>query len=206
MTDAIEMDELNRRRPPVHPDLATERNQQPFDDDTKDSTLSAWSWVAASILSLWSIMLMLFPRFLLFAAEEGQTLTGFESFLSVHFGILLAGVSAGLIIHIPSAHPVPRLEDTTPNHPLLVITTVTTSLSAFIAYNTPGLGGLPVLYSACTGTIGLWGLWAITFGNAGLISNKTGADKHTSSFIFGNKSSASAQKKAWKKDQKKRSI
>lgn len=51
MTDAIEMDELNRRRPPVHPDLATgaERNQQLFDDDTKDGTLSAWSWVAASM-------------------------------------------------------------------------------------------------------------------------------------------------------------
>lgn len=43
---------------------------------------------------------MLFPRFLLFAAEEGQILTAFESFLSLHFGILLAGVSAGLIIHV----------------------------------------------------------------------------------------------------------
>jgi len=33
------------------------------------------------------------------------------------------------------------------------------------------------------------------------VSKKTGADKHTSSFIFGNKSAASLQKKRWKKEQ-----
>jgi len=39
------------------------------------------------------------------------------------------------------------------------------------------------------------------FANASLYSQKTGADKHTSAFIFGNKSAASVQKKAWKKQQ-----
>ena len=32
------------------------------------------------------------------------------------------------------------------------------------------------------------------------ISQKTGADKHTSSFMFGSKASASEQKKLWKKE------
>jgi len=40
------------------------------------------------------------------------------------------------------------------------------------------------------------------FAGSPLVSKKTGADKHTSSFIFGNKASASSQKKRWKKEQK----
>lgn len=34
------------------------------------------------------------------------------------------------------------------------------------------------------------------------ISKKTGADKHTSAFLFGNKTAASKQKKEWKAAQK----
>jgi hypothetical protein len=38
------------------------------------------------------------------------------------------------------------------------------------------------------------------FGTSSSISKKTGADKHTSSFLFGNKSAASVQKKQWLKN------
>ena len=38
------------------------------------------------------------------------------------------------------------------------------------------------------------------FEGTGNYSNKTGADKHTSSFLFGNKAAASHQKKLWKKE------
>lgn len=41
----------------------------------------------------------------------------------------------------------------------------------------------------------------MAFEGTGNYSNKTGADKHTSSFMFGNKASASQQKKLWKKEQ-----
>jgi len=41
------------------------------------------------------------------------------------------------------------------------------------------------------------------FAGSASISRKTGADKHTSSFLFNNKTAASVQKKEWKKRQKK---
>ena len=40
----------------------------------------------------------------------------------------------------------------------------------------------------------------LIFEGTGNFSNKTGADKHTSRFLFGSKASASAQKKLWKKE------
>lgn len=39
----------------------------------------------------------------------------------------------------------------------------------------------------------------LVFSGSSTISRKTGADKHTSSFIFGNKSAASVKKRLWKK-------
>lgn len=36
------------------------------------------------------------------------------------------------------------------------------------------------------------------------ISKKTGADKHTSAFLFGNKQAASLKKKEWKKTQREK--
>jgi hypothetical protein len=40
------------------------------------------------------------------------------------------------------------------------------------------------------------------FAGSSYISKKTGADKHTSTYLFGNKKAASAQKKEWKERQK----
>lgn len=36
------------------------------------------------------------------------------------------------------------------------------------------------------------------------ISKKTGADKHTSAFLFGNKQAASLKKREWKKTQREK--
>ncbi|KAI0054142.1 hypothetical protein FA95DRAFT_1480235 [Auriscalpium vulgare] len=158
-------------------------------------------------LSLWSAVFILFPRFLLFAAEEGQALTPLESFLALHFGLLLVGTAIALITNIPSDHPLPAREQRDPpTHPLLYPVTGVSLVSSFFSYNTPDAGGLPVVFSLCTGIIGVWGLWAITFAGASLISKKTGADKHTSAFLFGNKASASKQKKAWRKEQKTKAL
>lgn len=43
----------------------------------------------------------------------------------------------------------------------------------------------------------------LLFSGTSYISRKTGADKRTSGFIFGNKAAASSQKKEWKKQQGK---
>src|SRR6267142_945478 len=106
---------------------------------------------------------------------------------------------------MPSSDPVPALDKKGPRtHPLIV----------------------PMVYSASTGLVGIWGLWVVSgfsngtaatnnvhdpafrpiceimFAGPKRISRKTGADKHTSAFIFGNKSSASEQKR-WRREQAK---
>ncbi|KAA1471106.1 hypothetical protein DENSPDRAFT_818995 [Dentipellis sp. KUC8613] len=208
MPDEMELKDLSAVKATEYAEYDADSDTTNADTDSSspsDNTVAIWCWVAASIsrLSLWSALLILSPRLLLFAAEEGQTLTPLESFLALHFGILLAGTALSLVLYIPSALPVPtRAPKGPPIHPLLVPLTSVTLLSSFLSYNTSGAGGLPIAFALCTGTIGIWGLWTVTFAGTSLISKKTGADKHTSAFIFGNKSAASVQKKQWKKEQK----
>jgi hypothetical protein len=129
--------------------------------------------------------------------------------LALHFGLFLAFSAVGLVTNIPSSLTDPESsparearDNGSAAHPLIVPITSFSLLSAFLSYNTTGAGNLPKFYSACTGLVGIWGLWVITFAGPKLISRKTGADKHTSAFIFGNKSSASEQKKWWKREEK----
>ena len=130
-------------------------------------------------------------------------------------------------LQIPSNSTDPGLSparDDSATHPLILPITSFSLLSAFLSYNTTNVGSLSKLYSACTGLAGIWGLWVVSvlylldhlsqlftrfmmanqiaFAGPKLVSRKTGADKHTSAFIFGNKSSASEQKKEWKREQK----
>lgn len=58
------------------------------------------------------------------------------------------------------------------------------------------VGGMSFSLSLPTSSISLL---QITFANSTSISKSTGADKHTSAFIFGNKAAASSQKKKLKK-------
>jgi hypothetical protein len=87
------------------------------------------------------------------------------------------------------------------------------------AYNGVQVGTLSTLVLLGSGALAVWGIWAVSpslprsrhaftheppqllFEQEGSFSRKTGADKHTSSFLFGNKSAASKQKKEWKKQQ-----
>ena len=129
---------------------------------------------------------------------------------------------------MPSSDPVPALDKKGPRaHPLIVPMVSFFLLSAFLSYNTTGAGSLPVVYSASTGLVGTWGLWVVSafsngrpnvpdpafrpiceiiFAGPKRISRKTGADKHTSAFIFGNKSSASEQQKRWRREPAKRGV
>ena len=64
---------------------------------------------------------------------------------------------------IPSSVPVPaRAENGPPAHPLVVPVVSFALLSAFLSYNTTGAGSLPKVYSACTGLVGIWGLWVVS--------------------------------------------
>ncbi|KAF8478576.1 hypothetical protein DFH94DRAFT_62037 [Russula ochroleuca] len=172
-----------------------------------ESTGASWAWAASGILLSWSCALIFSPRMLLFAIGQSHPiLTPLESFLALHFGLLLAFSAVGLVVNIPSAataSAVPERNKEPPAHPLIVPVVSFSLLSAFLSYNTAGAGSLPLFYSACMGLLGIWGLWVILFAGPRVVSRKTGADKHTSAFIFGNKSSASEQKKRWKREQEK---
>lgn len=58
------------------------------------------------------------------------------------------------------------------------------------------------IISMCNGFRIDWMVEQIMFAGSELRSKKTGADKHTSAFMFGNKSAASSQKKEWRKEHK----
>lgn len=131
-----------------------------------------------------------------------------------------------LQIPSPSSPAASQTSSVTSDHPLLRSVTFASSLSAFLAYNTSDVGPLATIVCVGSAITGLWGLWTvcletilqslilkyvlvlgqIVFGDSSLVSNKTGADKHTSSFIFGNKQAASVQKKLWRKEQKGKRI
>jgi len=77
-------------------------------------------------------------------------------------------------------------------------------VSSFASYATPSseIGSLGAVFSVFMGFIGVWGLFLVIFAGPASYSKKTGADKHTSAFLFGNKNAASVIKKEWKKAQK----
>ncbi|KAJ7285769.1 hypothetical protein C8J57DRAFT_1496483 [Mycena rebaudengoi] len=197
----IEMSDLSGHR---------ESDESPANaQDTPDPVSAFWAWSTAALLILMSSVLSISPRLLLFlsseATEDGierrTTLTSLESFLSLHTSIWLCAVAIGLITNIPSVPPVSRQQQrVTPSHPLLIPLAVAGNLSAFIAYNTKTVGSLATIVFVGSSVIGLCGTWAAVFGTSSSISKKTGADKHTSSFLFGNKSAASVQKKQWLKN------
>ncbi|PCH38000.1 hypothetical protein WOLCODRAFT_65358 [Wolfiporia cocos MD-104 SS10] len=169
-----------------------------------------WSWAAACILLAAAIPLLLFPRLLLFLAEGGSgaerrtMLTPLESFLSLHIGILLVALAAALVLNV-SVPTVPLLtsQSRALGHPLLGPLTAACTVISLISYNTSSVGSLGFLVSLGSATIFVWGFWVILFDGSLSISKKTGADKHTSKFLFGNKAAASSQKKEWKKAQTK---
>ncbi|KAF5380896.1 hypothetical protein D9615_004004 [Tricholomella constricta] len=200
MTDSLEMKVLSKPPQPTgHLDPATPSN-----------VISTWTWATAALLLVLAACLTVFPSFLLFisesasSAERRAALTPLESFLAIHFGIWLTAIAVALVLNAPSSPSLSELQvSTTPTHPLLGPLSVASTVTAFLSYNTKNVGPLASITFVGSTVIGLWGLWAIVFGGSSSTSKTTGADKHTSSFIFGNKSAASVQKRQWKKSQKK---
>jgi len=150
----------------------------------------------------------LFPQFLLFLAETGgaerrTTLSPLESFLALHFGIVLVAIALALVFNISSTQDVITQEQSSSvEHPLLRPLSGACLLIAFFSYNTKSVGSLAFLVFLGSATIGIWGLWSTLFAGSSYRSKKTGADKRTSRFIFGNRAAASAQKKQWNEQQK----
>ncbi|EPS98551.1 hypothetical protein FOMPIDRAFT_1097565, partial [Fomitopsis schrenkii] len=156
-------------------------------------------------LALAATPLLFFPRLLLFLASTGEferrtALTPLESFFSLQTGILLVALAFALILNVPSAEDLPSYS-TARNitHPLLAPLSTACALISIIAYNTKSVGSLGLLVSVGTAIVSLWGIWVMVFGGTSRYSKKTGADKHTSRFLFGNKAAASSQKQQWKK-------
>ncbi|KAG8759038.1 hypothetical protein FRC14_006870 [Serendipita sp. 396] len=167
-----------------------------------DGTLSLWTFGVASIATVMSIPLLFFPRVLVFLSETGMDLSPLEKFISNQLGILLLVLAAGTMTSAPDGTSTASDNLSTESHPLLAPVSVGASLSAIVAWNSKGVGSLGTFLCFGNGIIGAWGFWAMLFAGSSRVSKKTGADKRTSAFIFGNRTAASSQKKAWKTRQK----
>ncbi|KAL0581536.1 hypothetical protein V5O48_000465 [Marasmius crinis-equi] len=206
MADSFEMKELSAGSSKQQDDSESDTSTPP----TVDGTLSLWSWTSAICITVFAGLLIIFPQFLLFVSqavpsssmEYRTNLTPLESFLATHFALWLLALGASLVLNIPLAHPPIARNVADPEHPLLMPVTLASILSAFLAYNTTSVGSLAMFYFLLTSSIGLWGLWALVFHGPPKLSKKTGADKRTSAFIFGNRSAASKQKKKWRQEHK----
>jgi len=208
-TQDIKLEDIKRPRPEGNAEGYCRDNpsdSQPVQvEDVEDATISSWAWTAAASLGALSACLVLFPRAMLMFSDESTPrtmLTPLERYLALQLGILLAAAAATLITTIPSTNPVApwsqRSRADLAYHPLLVPVTSASLLMGFTSYNTSSAGGLPSLVALGSSVVGLYGLWAIMFAGSASVSKKTGADKHTSAFIFGNKSAASVKKKYWR--------
>ncbi|KAI0082646.1 hypothetical protein K474DRAFT_1654766 [Panus rudis PR-1116 ss-1] len=158
--------------------------------------------MAPSLLAL-AVPMILFPRFLLFvsatASENRNELTPLERYLALNGGILLFAFALALLFNIRSDSVIAEAQKAQ-GHPLLVPLTSACTLIAFISYNTSSVSSLALLVFMGSAVIGAWGWWTVLFSGSSYRSRKTGADKRTSRFLFGNKSAASAQNKKWKKE------
>ncbi|KAH7913718.1 hypothetical protein BJ138DRAFT_1080960 [Hygrophoropsis aurantiaca] len=209
MPSDIEMENLNgaKQRTSLTRDKDIDRDGDANDFVTGlDGATVVWTWTSAALLSALSICLVLFPRLLLFVTEplDGRgLLTPLEAFLALNLGILLGTTSITLVLTIPNSSPSSFSHaDDKRGHPLLRPVTAASVIMAFVSYNTDSVGSLATFMFVCSAATGVFGLWSILFAGSSSVSRKTGADKHTSAFLFGNKNSASVQKKQWKKQQK----
>lgn len=211
MSNNIELDDLSQPKGRSRPtedskDESPRLLHSPETRKTEDGSTSLWAWTLAATFALFSLCLTLFPRFLLFLAEESGgrgKLTSLEEYLALQLGILLGIVSLAAISMIPNEWPAsPSLTaHQDKSHPLLWPMTGASLLMAFTSYRNPSVGALATTVLWGSGIIGFFGLWLVIFGgSSAAISRKTGADKHTSTFIFGNKNAASARKKMWKNE------
>ncbi|KIK96223.1 hypothetical protein PAXRUDRAFT_322485 [Paxillus rubicundulus Ve08.2h10] len=173
--------------------------------DRLDESVSFWAWASAAGIAVFSLCLLAFPRFLLFLAEPSRsqgTLTSLEQYLALQLGIILGTVAVTIISAIPNESPHIGSHRKAPHpHPLLGPVTAASLMMALSSYSNRSIGTLATTVLVGSGFNGLFGLWMLVFAGSSVTSRKTGADKHTSSFIFCNKSAASVKKRLWKRDQ-----
>lgn len=176
------------------------------------SDVAVWTYLTSSLLLLTSLLFLCAPSFLLLLVStsgEGHvpatSLTPLESFLSTQLGLLAFALSLSLIVSLPSIEPIAaRVQNPTSYHPMLYPVAGASALASMISYNSAysELRTLGLLVSFSSGTMALWGIWVILFACEGHVSKKTGADKHTSSWLFGNVNAASVQKRWWKRNKR----
>lgn len=132
--------------------------------------------------------LVFFPRFLLFISEQAwgyrSSLTAFESFLALHFGIWLFAIALALVLNVgarthllnsrlvmlpylstqipspPQSVPLGQ-PSTQPYQPLLGPLATAASLSAFLSWNTTSVGSLSLAMFIVSFIIGVWGFWTV---------------------------------------------
>ncbi|KAG2157183.1 hypothetical protein DEU56DRAFT_722542 [Suillus clintonianus] len=205
MSNDIELEDFSGRIRPTRSDDETHVNSVDQNFTSQDGAIGLWVWISAAFFFVFSTSLLLFPRFLLFMAEPSggrSVLSPLESFFAAQLGIVMGAVALTLVVMIPNASPIGFQQDDHVNsHPLLVPVTSASVLLSFLSYNASGVGSLGNFVLLGSSLVSLFGLWVLLFAGPSVISKKTGADKRTSAFIFGNKNAASVRKKEWSKQQ-----
>ena len=127
MSSAFELDDLSDKRRASSSsllDASVDPGPVPLPtnpDDVREGTTASWTWAASGMfvvrlrlsvdkqsdnldpfsLISWSCALIFFPRVLLFAiGQSQQRMTPLESFLALHFGLLLAFSVVGLVVNV----------------------------------------------------------------------------------------------------------
>ncbi|KIM58863.1 hypothetical protein SCLCIDRAFT_1218206 [Scleroderma citrinum Foug A] len=170
MSNNIELDDLSqpRGRRPTEDDKdeGPRSLRSPETRKTEDGSTSLWAWTLATTFAVFSMCLMLFPRFLLFLAQESGgrgKLTSLEEYLALQLGILLGTVSLAAISMIPNDWPASPLLTARQDrsHPLLWPMTGASLLMAFTSYRNQSVGALATTVLWGNGIIGFFGLWLV---------------------------------------------
>ncbi|KAI0683700.1 hypothetical protein BC835DRAFT_1394303 [Cytidiella melzeri] len=203
MSSAIEMNDLSKTPKPA---IVDDKPGGRLNLDTQqEASVTLWAYAATVILLVLATPMIMFPNFLLYisesSAERRNALTPLESYLSVNSGILLATLGLALLFNAPAGLGIQLPSTGKQAHPLLMPLTLSCSVIGLLSYNTTSVGALAFIVFLGSSVIAAWGWWTIMFSGTSYISRKTGADKRTSTFMFGNKAAASSKKKEWKKGQ-----
>ncbi|KAF8758980.1 hypothetical protein RHS01_02550 [Rhizoctonia solani] len=201
--ESFEMDELNENSAPPS-DKEEIMPKAVLEGEADD--LSTWAWISA----IWCVLTYYYTKaplndIIKVAGERGTDTLGTILIHPIRDWppcSLLYSVTS-----IPSHHPADAIKEYggSQNHPLLIPLTCGFTLVAFLSYNKPveEVGSLGFLVFIGNGFCALYGSYLLLFNGPTLRSKKTGADKHTSAFLFGNKNAASVQKKKWRKERGK---
>lgn len=133
-------------------------------------------------------------------------LTALEEYLSRSLALCLFALSV-MSLFLSGAFPISQLpseatKETSENPyaiPTLVVTTFyhgSTAVYTYMRYNRNGQA-MYVLASITSASLAAMGLWVAMFGNDSHVSKRTGADKRTSGWPFGNR--VADEKKAGRK-------